>query len=143
MTLICFILSLDLEIDQQECTHPAISHFFPTNTNKSIIHICSTTTCSFVVADRKSANQFVYHDYVNQPKEKDVEKIASMSKEGTMIKSIVDVLAKITKDDAKTIQYEKDVQMEVPNVATEKELKKLQLILKRNMLFLNQRVKHH
>ena len=43
-----------------------------------------------------------------------MENVRTVSKEGTLIMSTVDKAFKITKDDAKTIQDEKDVQMEVP-----------------------------
>ena len=56
-------------------------------------------------------------------KEKNAKKAVTISKDGTLIKSTVDKAAEITKDDAKTIQDEKDVQMKVPNVAIGKELK--------------------
>ena len=49
-----------------------------------------------------------------------MEKVRTVSKESTLIKSTVDKASKITKDDAKTIQDKKDVQMEDPNAATEK-----------------------
>ena len=88
------------------------------------------------VEDRKSANLFVGHvlsdewnpyHYVkksaNKSKEKDVEKVGKASEEGTLIKSTVDKATKIAKDDAKTIQDEKDIQMEASIAATEKELK--------------------
>ena len=55
-----------------------------------------------------------------QPKEKDVEKIGSASEEGTLIKSAVDIASNVTKDDAKTIQDEKDALMEIPQASTEK-----------------------
>ena len=60
-----------------------------------------------------------------QPKGKDVEKVGTVSEEGTLIKSTVEKVIEITKDNAKTTQDEKDVLMDVPNAATEKELKKL------------------
>ena len=90
-----------------------------------------------VVEDRKSANSFVDHvlsDNLNpyyyekgsssavQPKEKDVEKVGTVSEEGTLIKFNVEKAPNITKYDAETIQDEEDVQMEVPNVATEKRI---------------------
>ena len=58
---------------------------------------------------------------------KDVEKVGIASEEGILIKSTVEEAAEITNDDAKTIQIEKDVQMEVPNAANEKELKEVVL----------------
>ena len=93
-----------------------------------------------VVEERKSANPFVGHvlsnewntyHYVkeknsaNQPKEKDVEKVGAVYEESTLIKSTAEKVTEITKDDAKTVQDEKDIQMEVPNAATEKELKEV------------------
>ena len=57
-----------------------------------------------------------------QPIEKDVEQVGTASQECTHIKSMVEKAIEITKDDAKIIQVEKDVLMEVPNAATEKEL---------------------
>ena len=51
--------------------------------------------------------------------------IKTVSKESTLIKSTVGKALKITKDDAKTIQDEKDNQMVAPNTATEKELKEI------------------
>ena len=58
-----------------------------------------------------------------QPNQKDVEKVGATSEEDTLIKSAVEKDTEITKDDAKTIQDEKDVLIEVPKAATEKELK--------------------
>ena len=52
-----------------------------------------------------------------QPKEKDVNKVVAASEEGETIKSIVEKDTEISKNDAKTIQDEKDVLMEVPTVA--------------------------
>ena len=84
------------------------------------------------VEDRKSTYPFVGHvlsdkwkpyqesGSVNQPKENDVEKLSTVSKEGTWIKSIVEKASKFTKNDAETIQGRKDVQMEVHNASTEK-----------------------
>ena len=86
------------------------------------------------VEDRKSANPFIGHvlsdewnpyHYVKEsgsavlPKEKDVEKV------GTLLKRVHSSsplwkTTEITKDDAKTIKDEKDIQMEVPNIANEK-----------------------
>ena len=92
------------------------------------------------VDDTKSVNPFVGHvlsdewnpyhyekesGSLNQPKEKDLEKSGTVSEEGTLIKSTVEKAAEITKDDVKAIQDKKDVQIEVPNAATEKELKEV------------------
>ena len=49
-----------------------------------------------------------------QSKEKNVEKV------GTCFEWCTFIATEITKDDVKNIQDEKDVQMEVPNAATEK-----------------------
>ena len=62
-----------------------------------------------------------------QPNEKDVEKVGTAFEENTHIKSIVEKANEISKDDAITIQDEKDVLMEVPNAASEKELKEEEL----------------
>ena len=90
------------------------------------------------VQDRKSANPCVGHVMsaewnpyfyekesfsAVQPKEKDMEKVGAASEEGTPIKSTVGKDTEISKDYAKTIQDEKDVLMEFPKVATDKELK--------------------
>ena len=56
---------------------------------------------------------------VNQPKEKDVEKVGIVSEKGTLIKSSVENATAITKDDAKTIQDEKEIQMKAPNARVE------------------------
>ena len=53
-----------------------------------------------------------------QPKAKDVEKVGAASEEGKPIESIVEKVTEISKDDAKTIQDEKDVLMEVPTAAS-------------------------
>ena len=89
------------------------------------------------VEDRKSANSFVGHvlsDEWNpyyyekesgsavQPKEKDVEKVGTVFDEGTHIQSTVEKTTEITKDDAKTIQDERDVQTEVTIASTEIDL---------------------
>ena len=58
---------------------------------------------------------------VVQPKEKDVKKVGTASEEDTLIKSTVEKATEVTKDNAKTIQDEKVVLMEVPNAATEKD----------------------
>ena len=82
------------------------------------------------VEHRKSANPFVGHvlcnewnpyHYVkksglaNNFKDMDVKKVGTVSNKDTHIKSTVEMASKITNDDTKTIQNEKDVQMEVPN----------------------------
>ena len=82
--------------------------------NPSYTNIFNHCTYS-AVEGRKSANPFVGHvisdecnpnhyiqkaGSVNQSKEKDVEKIATVYKEGTLIKSIADKSLKIIKDDA-------------------------------------------
>ena len=54
-------------------------------------------------------------------------KVGTASEEGTLVKFIVEKAPEITKDDAEIIQHEKDVLMEVPNLATEKELKEVVL----------------
>ena len=54
------------------------------------------------------------------PKEKDVKKVGAASEEGILIKSTVGKESEITKNDAKTIQDEKDVLIEVSKAATEK-----------------------
>ena len=56
---------------------------------------------------------------------KDVEKVKTISEEGTLNKSTLEKNTEITKDAAKTIQDEKNVQMEVPNAAIEKEVKEI------------------
>ena len=86
---------------------------------------------------RKSVNPFVGHvlsdecnpcyyvresDSDNQPKEKDMEKVGTVSGEGTLIKFSLEKATEITKDDTKTTQHEKDIQMEVPNAATKKRI---------------------
>ena len=58
---------------------------------------------------------------VQLPKE-EVDKVGAVSKEDILINSTVEKAIKITKDDAKAIQNEKDVQMEVPNAATKNEM---------------------
>ena len=55
-----------------------------------------------------------------QPKEKNVETVEAASEEGTLIKSTVEKGTKISNDDTKTIKDERDIQMDVSNVATEK-----------------------
>ena len=66
-----------------------------------------------------------------QSKEKDVEKVVTDSEVGTLIKSTLEKAIEITKDDAKTIKDEKDVQMKVPNAATEKELNEVVVDIKK------------
>ena len=98
------------------------------------------------VEDRKSVNLLVgyvmsaewdpyYYEkesgFVVQPKEKDVKKVGIASEKGTHIKSTVEKATEITKDDANTIQDEKDVLMEVSNAATEKELKEVVIDIKK------------
>ena len=51
-----------------------------------------------------------------------VEKFEAASEEGTIIESIVEKDTEISKDDAKTVQDEKDVQMKVPTTALERGL---------------------
>ena len=51
-----------------------------------------------------------------------VEKVGVASKEGKPIESIVEKYSEISKDDAKTIQDEKNVSMEVPTAASERGL---------------------
>ena len=90
---------------------------------------------NLAVEDWKSATVFVghvmtdelnSHHYVNesgsavQPKEKDVEKVETASKEDTLIKSTVEKPAEITMDDSKTMQNVKDIQIEISYAATEK-----------------------
>ena len=92
------------------------------------------------VEDRKSENPFVGHvlsdewnpyHYIRESasavkaKKEDVEKVGIVSEEVTLIKSTVVKATKNSKDDAKSIQDEEDVQREVPNSATEKELKEV------------------
>ena len=67
----------------------------------------------------------------NQSKEKDVETFVTASKEGTLIKSTVEKATEITKNDSKTIQDEKDIQIEALNVATEKESKEVVVYVKK------------
>ena len=89
------------------------------------------------VEDRKRANPYVDHvmsaewdqyyyekesSSAVQTKEKDVEKVGTASEEGTHIKSTVDIASKITKDNAKTIQDEKNVLIEVSTAATDRGL---------------------
>ena len=57
-----------------------------------------------------------------QPKEKDVEKLGTASDEGKPMESIVEKDTKISMDDPKTIQDEKNVLMEVPTAASEQGL---------------------
>ena len=132
-----------------------LSYYCPTNpsyTNMFNNHMY------LAIEDRKSANPFVGHvlsdeqnpyHYVKesgsvvQPKEKDVEMVGTASEEGALIKSSVEKAAEITKDDTKTIQDEKDIQMEVPNAATEKELKKVVVDIEQEYNVLNQWEKHH
>ena len=105
------------------------------------------------VEDRKSANPFVgyvlndewnpyYYEKESgpavQPPKKDVEKVRSDSEEGTLIKFTVEKATEITKNDVKTIQDQKDVQMEVPNEATEKNLKEIVLNIEKEYLFVIQ-----
>ena len=54
-----------------------------------------------------------------------MERDGTGSKKGTLIKPTVEKATEFTKDNAKTIQDEKDVQMEVLNAATGKNLKML------------------
>ena len=53
------------------------------------------------------------------------------SQEGTLIKSTMGKATEINKDDAKAIQDEKDVLMDVPKAVTEKELKEEVLDIKK------------
>ena len=57
-----------------------------------------------------------------QPKENDVEKVGAASEEGKPIKSIVEKDTKISKDDAKTIQDEKNVLIKFLTAASERRL---------------------
>ena len=61
-----------------------------------------------------------------------MDKVGIVSEQNIFIKSTVEKATEITKDDAKTMQDEKDVQMKVP----------MQL-LKKNTVPLNQWEKHH
>ena len=91
---------------------------------------------NLAVQDRKSTNPYVgyvmsvqwdpyFYEKESipavQPKEKDVEKVGAASEEGTCIKSTVEKATEITMDDANTIQDEKDVLMQFPKAAMEKE----------------------
>ena len=49
-----------------------------------------------------------------------MEKVEAASEEGTLIKSTVGKATEISKDDAKTIQDEKDVIIEIPKAALKK-----------------------
>ena len=86
------------------------------------------------VQGKKSANPYIGHVMsvewdpyfyekesfsAMQPKEKDVEKVVAASEEGKPNESIMEKDTEISKDDAKTIQDEKDVLMEVPTAASE------------------------
>ena len=86
------------------------------------------------------------------------KKDGTSSKEGILIKSTVDKASKITpsfdfkrdahqpsglKEDSNNIQDEKDIQIEVPNVTTGKESKEVEVDIKKNMMLLKQRKKHH
>ena len=48
---------------------------------------------------------------------KDLEKVVTVSEVGTLIKSTMEKVTEITKNDAKTIHNEKDIQIEIPNAA--------------------------
>ena len=74
----------------------------------------------------------------NHPKKKGVDKVGTVSKEGTLINFTVNKATKFMKDDAKTIQDENDVQMKVPKAVTEKKLKEFLFNIEKNTLFLNQ-----
>ena len=94
------------------------------------------------VEDRKSANPYAGHvmsaewyPYFYEKesisavlnKEEDAEEVAPNFEEGLLIKSTVGKATEITKDDAKTIQDEKDILMEFLKAATEKEFKEEKL----------------
>ena len=83
------------------------------------------------VKDSKSANPFEGHvlsdewhpyhyekelGFAIQPKEKDEEKVGTVSEEGTLIKCTVEKTSEIANDYAKTIQNERDVQTEVKRI---------------------------
>ena len=79
----------------------------------------------------------------NQCKDQDVEKIGTVSKRGKLIKSSVENATEVTKSDAITIKDEKDIQIKVPNAATEKELKELVVDIEKKAILPNQWEKHH
>ena len=60
--------------------------------------------------------------FCNATSKKDMEKVGAASEEGNRIKPIVEKDNEISKDDAKTIQDEKDLLMEVPTAASERVL---------------------